>query len=438
MQTMNLQTIILGNFLELAVLCILLWFAIHVLYKKGYFGPWPPTNRLARIAIWVFLLFPFIFGLGISSVVLLIVLVIPSVEPEMVIIYSLFESAVLVFIILFIALLYFRVLTWCWKGYGAAGVIVIMSATFSAGLTLSSLGLLAIAADDVLGMARMAWAGGFIFMFCWLREELKPKTEERPTTRNVLGHTPIEVGMERLYGIILPLIRRLRVDRDEESLHLLKGMLQLNEGFERSISLACRALGFNKETILEATNADDALETLKNVDTRWGNVSLLDLGVLFAISIPWVVSLILSVLAYADGVLRQYPLLFILDITLPLGIIILLFLFASPRLGGGQDIAKRHDEVFKFTRDEFQRRRGIDLLTITASLIGTTTVTLMVVVLFSDFMLLIPLSGVYVFSLLLVMFDDLVRGKRPSHELMLTLIRRRLPDEVRNTGNASD
>ena len=351
----------------------------------------------------------------------------------MIFIVHIIDSAEYLFILLFLSLIYFRILRWCWRGYGAAGVIVIISTSFSAIVILSSLGLTSSAGYDVFEMANTGWRMLSLYLICWFRDALKPKTQTELKPFSVFNHTRIEVAMRGIYGIIIPLVRRVRVDRNESALLMLKNVLHLDSSLERPISLACKALGFDKTELIHVADVDSALVVLQNVNTDWGNFSRLDFGVLLVLSTTWVMSMLLTVWAFVNGVLGQNALLFSMNFILPTGIVLLLSLAVVHKPGEDYDLAKRHDEPFRFTHSEFRKRRILDLLVVITALAGATGVTLLTLIVGvypSDISLLAPLSAMYILSLALLGLDDFLRGQLPLPEESLVRIRRRFLDII--------
>ena len=418
---------------EIALICVLLWLAIYALYDRGLLGPWPPSRRSARLAVWVFLLYPLIGPIGLALLVLLISSMVPAIGSTVTPIVDLLFLSEDLYFILAASLVYFRIMRWSWRGYGAAAVMTVVSVSFSVSVILSSLGLSFSAAYGGLELADTGWGFVLFWSICYGLEVLRPKTKKEPAMFVMMGHSCIEVAMRTIYGVIVPLVHRIRVDRDESALAMLKSVLSMDDGLERSLSLACKALGFDRMELMGAADVESALIILQKVETRWGNFSRTELSVLVALSGAWVVVITSAMWTFINGLFfKNFILGFVLFFScvfVPVGMLSLVSNKRVPRPGVYYDLGKRHDEQFGFTRRGFERRRIFDIIVVMAALGGATCVTaaaLVLGVLPSDLLVLPALLAVYVLGVVLLGFDAFVRGKRPSPEETLASIRKQV------------
>ncbi|MFW9787563.1 MAG: hypothetical protein ACFFE2_10270 [Candidatus Thorarchaeota archaeon] len=433
MQITDINPIILDRFVEIAIIGVLFWLAIHTLYDKGLLGPWPPARLGGRLLVWILALFPLITGFGIIGVALFIGIAIPSTESLTYLVIASAEFLGYLSMIFLLSLIYFRLLRWSWRGYGAAALTVVISTTFSAGVILTVLGVLPLVDPEIFGLVDTVWRTMSFMLICWLYDTLKAKNRPKTEQFNEMGQTRGEVGIGSIYSVIIPLVRRIRVDRDEQALLTLQAVLQLNSGLERSLSLACKALGFDRNDILQITDVGRASETLQYVETDWGTFSRLDFSVLFFVSGVWVICLLLSAIVYVYNAARQYYLLFVLDFVLPFGIAMILSLGTQRKSGREYDLAKRHDESFRFTHNEFKQRRSIDFLVIIIAILGTTAITLISIAYGLTplgALLMVPLSMVYVLSVVPLLFDGFARGVRPLPEEATALIEKQFRKKI--------
>ena len=428
MQDTDFQILIVQRFPEFVVLGILAWFAIHYLYERGLLGNWPPNRFVVRIGIWVFALFPLVAAMGLIGIAVLIDTLFPATEAAADILVQILYSVLHLFIVVVFSLVAFRTLRWCWRAYGAAGVVTTISIAYSTGVILSFVGLTSSVVQSILEESNQLWVMMSFLLACWLNDALKLGKPREPTRVTFIGPNSISLTMKRIYGVIVPLVRRIRIDRDPQALATLKEVLQTGTGLDRTMALACKALGFERSTILSTDDIENAHHILGYVDTKWGNLSRIDIGVLSGILAIWIPCMIASVWIFINGLMRQYLLLFMLDLIFPLAVVMLLSLIGNYKTDREYHMAKRHDDMYQFTNGEFGRRRIFDLAIIIAALAGVAAATLFDLAIYSSTQYMLPLLVVYVFSFLILALDDFAKGKKPSIDEEVALIRKKLPD----------
>ena len=309
----------------------------------------------------------------------------------------------------------------------------------STSLVLSSLGLSRGIGYTLIEFGVTGWRGWSILLICWIYELLKPQASKKTDDFALQGHTSIETTMRNLYGIIVPLTRRIRKERDERTLRILQQVLLMDDPFEKPLTLACKALGFDKMELINVADSENASFILQNVPTEWGNFSRIEVVVLFSLPIGWVVSGFLTVWTYLNGILKQNFLLLMLFFMLPVGIVLMFSPMLRQNPGKEYDLAKRHDERFKFTQSEYQRRRIFDMVVLLIATVGATFIGVLIVVLGNASLanlVIISLCVEYVLSIALVYFDSFMLDRSVSdeetiahlHEIML----RKQPLNVEN------
>lgn len=419
--------LLFNNFGVIVFLSILFWCALHVLYERGALGSWPPSRLSVRITVWTFLLFPLVIGFGFVGLLLLISIFVPSLELQLII--DFLDFAEYLFLLIFASLVFFRILRYCWRGYGTTGVMIVVCASSSTSLALSSLGLAYNIGYFLIDFGHFGYRGLCILFICWLREAMKIDPEKESDDFAVLSHTHIEVAMKKIYSVLIPLARRIKVSKDEAALRMMQNVLQMDSDFERSLSLASKALGFDRMDLINAPDVENASMVLQGVATNWGNFSKIDLVALILVSVTWIVSGLLTVWAYIGGVIKENLVAVVLFFALPFGALAILSLTNKQSPGREYDLAKRHDEPFRFTQRECSNRRKLDLIVLAITLIGATSVGALIILLGNSslgYLVFICLFSEYVLSVALIRFDSFMLGRNISDEEMMGILRKKL------------
>lgn len=425
--------LLVQDFGVIFTLGVLFWFGIHFLYDRGHLGSWPPSQRIVRILVWMLILFPIMTLLLFGGSLLLISALIPPLEPQLMMLFEHLDLLDYVALIVFASLIFFRVLRWTWNGYGTTGVILLISISFCIDLFLISLNLISSSSVGVFEFGQLGWRGMSLYTFCCFRDFMKPKSNKEPEVFVLQGHTSIELTTKKIYSIVVPLVRRIKIDHDESAMELLKGFLVMNSGFERVLTLACKALGFDRMEFLSESNVEDASELLQNVPSEWGNFSKTDFVALFLVTSLWIVMGVISLWAYLNEALKQNLIPFFLFFFLPIGVLGVLSITNTHKPSKEYTIAKRHDEFYGFTQREYKKRVNLDVALLVTALVGTVFVGYVTFVIqgpLLDFTILVVLSVLFILTIVLTKYDGFLHGNLPSDDETLRRLRKQLQDKI--------
>jgi hypothetical protein len=425
--------VLLDNFGAIVVLSMLFWLVLHLFYERGILGAWPPSHLSIRLVIWILFLFPFIIGFGIVGLLLLIGTLVPALETQSLLLIDTLMYSTYLSVLVLASLVFFRVLRWCWKRYGTTGVMVIVSiATFTI-LIINSLGLGYYFGHPLIYTGWYLWTYMSLVEICWIHEKMKPRIERKADHSATISGTSIELATKRIYGVLVPLARRIKIDQDEDAFWTMQSMLQMDGSHEEMFSLACKALGFNRKDIINAPDVEHASLALRDLAVDWGNFSKLELVALLLLIASWMVSSVLTAWAYIGQAVKQNFVPVMLFFTLPLAVIAVLSLTSRWSPDMEYDLAKRHDEPFRFTQREYDARRAFDQVVLAITLIMATCIGALIIV-FGDssltYIVTLSLSFEYILSAILLSLDSFMLGKGISKEETMAAIQRKLDESI--------